>query len=252
MRKLAAFLLVMCLLPLCAAAEGPVTFADDLTGVYTYPEGASYEEARYVYTYRYPQLTADRDIAVMINDVYAYAVSDALGFEAPIQGSAVGEGDPQKRVDITYTLTCLTDEHLSFLISKRTVGGSYDRTVITGHVYALTGSSAGRVISLPYYLGLLDEDDTEEWYQTRQTNKADACVRDMVWEKLLEMEQDGLIDLYDDLTFEELEAGFYPEEDFYLNEAGDPVFYLLAGSVAPQEAGDVLVTISLEDLLDEI
>lgn len=251
MRRIIALLLV-CLLPLCAAAEGSLTFADDLTGVYTYPEGTSPEEARYVYRYCYPQLAGDSSIAVMVNDVYAYAVSDALGFEAPIQGSAVSADDPCKVVEITYTLTCKNETYLSFLISKRTSSGDFARTVSTGHVFALTGSSAGRIISLPYYLGLLDEDDTDEWYQTRQVNKADACVREMVWDKLQQMALDGQIALYDDLVFEELEAGFYPEEDFYLNEAGDPVFYLYAGSVAPEEYGDVLITLPLEDLLDEI
>ena len=51
---------------------------------------------------------------------------------------------------------------------------------------------------------------------------------------------------------EELEAAFYPEEDFYLDENGDPVFYLLENTVALPEAGILLVPISLETLLDEL
>ena len=49
-----------------------------------------------------------------------------------------------------------------------------------------------------------------------------------------------------------VEAVFYPEEDFYLDENGDPVFYLLENTVALPEAGILLVPISLETLLDEL
>ena len=45
---------------------------------------------------------------------------------------------------------------------------------------------------------------------------------------------------------------FYPEEDFYLDEAGDPVFYFQAGSIAPAEEGVLRFPIPLEDLLDEL
>ena len=55
-----------------------------------------------------------------------------------------------------------------------------------------------------------------------------------------------------DCTDEELEAAFYPEEDFYLDENGDPVFYLLENTVALPEAGILLVPISLATLLDEL
>ena len=35
--------------------------------------------------------------------------------------------------------------------------------------------------------------------------------------------------LREDLTEEDLAYGFFPEEDFYLDENGDPVFYLQPG-----------------------
>ena len=66
------------------------------------------------------------------------------------------------------------------------------------------------------------------------------------------MMKSGDVPFYDGLTFEELEAAFYPEEDFYLDESGDPVFYLLENTVALPEAGILLVPISLETLLDEL
>ena len=47
-------------------------------------------------------------------------------------------------------------------------------------------------------------------------------------------------------------GGNRAEEDFYLDENGNPVFYLLENTVALPEAGILLVPISLETLLDEL
>ncbi|MBQ8554897.1 MAG: DUF3298 domain-containing protein [Clostridia bacterium] len=249
--------LILCLLALLlsvpAMAEGtdavPLTFADDLAGVYCYPEGASEAEARYVYRYAYPQIAGNSDIAVMINTTYQLTVTDALGFEVPMLASDVQEGEAQKQVDISYEITCLNDSYLSVAVTKTArSGGELTSHIAAGHVFALTGEKAGTIVSLPYVLGILADDESDEWYKERQTAKADACVRELVWNALQDMD----IALWDDLTFEEFEAGFYPEEDFYLNEDGDPVFFLLAGTVAPEEAGIIQVTIAMETLLDEI
>ena len=50
---------------------------------------------------------------------------------------------------------------------------------------------------------------------------------------------------------EELEYVFFPEEDFYLNEDGAPVFYLQPGIV---DESDVLTTFpfTIEEILDEM
>ena len=92
----------------------------------------------------------------------------------------------------------------------------------------------------------------DTWLQDRQTAKADNCVRELVWAEIERMMKSGDVPFYDGLTFEELEAAFYPEEDFYLDENGDPMFYLLENTVALPEAGILLVPISLETLLDEL
>lgn len=237
------------LLALTSASAETITFADDLTGEYIYPADASEEDARYIYRYCYPQLAGESDLATLINTTYAYTASDAVGFEAPMLATDVQEGDPQKLVQITYEVTCITEEYLSVAIYKRVTVDENTTTVVNGHVFSLTGGKAGMITSLPYILGLLEAGETDEWYLDRQTAKADACVRELIWERL--QSEYGSI-LYDDLTFEEFEAGFYPEEDFYLNQDGDPVFYLMAGSVAEEEEGLLFISISMDELLDEI
>ena len=99
---------------------------------------------------------------------------------------------------------------------------------------------------------LTQDGKVDTWLQDRQTAKADNCVRELVWAEIERMMKSGDVPFYDGLTFEELEAAFYPEEDFYLDENGDPMFYLLENTVALPEAGILLVPISLETLLDEL
>ncbi len=251
MMRILLLLLVLVLAIPAVAEEAPLTFTEDLTGVYLYPEGATEADARYIYRYRYPQLAGNSAIAQLLNTTYQYTATDALGFEAPMIATSLEEGAEAMVVDIGYEITCLTDEYLSVKVTKVVTSADEVSTVVNGHVFALKGTRAGEIISLPYLLGILDDDETDEWYKDRQTQKADNCVRTMLWERLEEMTDEGVA-LYDGLLYEEFEACFYPEEDFYLDENGDPVFFLQENSVAEAEAGILLFPITLDELLDEI
>ena len=132
-----------------------------------------------------------------------------------------------------------------------TVGESVSR-IVKAYTFSLTGSDAGTVTSLPYLLGTIEDGETDEWLIERQIAKTDACVRDMVWALIeQDMKKEGS-PIYEDMTFEEFEWGFFPEEDFYLDEEGRFVFFVQEGMIAPYEAGQFFYTITLEDLLDEI
>lgn len=252
MTRFLVLLLAMLLAFPALAEETALSFEEDLTGVYVYPEGAAEGEARYIYRYRYPQLAGDGNAALVINTTYAYTAEDALSFEAPMIATNQDPEDPPMVVDISYEITCQTADYLSVKVTKVVTQDDYISTVVTGHVFALTGERAGEMISLPYLLGILDNGETDEWYKDRQTQKADDCVRDILWTRLEEMADEGEIPLFDGLLFEEMEACFYPEEDFYLDAQGDPVFFLQENSVAEPEAGILLFPITLEELLDEI
>ncbi len=249
MKKLFIFLLFL-LLTLPALAEGPVEMADPLTGVYTWPEGSNETEARYIYRYSYPQLAGDSELALHFNTTYAYAVDDALGFEVPMLASSLLPDDPQKVVDISFDVTCTTAEYLSVRITKRVTVAGDTTQVVSGHVFALTGPGAGRITNLPVYMGLLAVEETDEWLLTRQTNKADKLVRTLIWAEIASAGADGIY--YDDLTFEEVEASFYPEEDFFLTGEGDLCFYFQPGTIAPEEEGLITFTFPLWLLLDEL
>ena len=74
----------------------------------------------------------------------------------------------------------------------------------------------------------------------------------MVWALIEQAMRDPELQIYKDLTFEEFEWGFYPEEDFYLDAEGNFVFFVQEGVIAPQAIGPFFFTISMDELLDEI
>lgn len=251
MKKLLIPLLILLLTALPALAEDALPqMAAPLEGVYTWPEGSQEADALYVYRYSYPQMVGDDDLAQLFNETYRYAVEDALGFEVPMLASGMAPGDAQKVVEISHEVTCMNAEYLSVVIAKEVrVSGDVMR-VVSGHVFSLQGSHAGRITNLPVYMGLLSPDETDEWLLTRQTNKADKLVRTLVWERI--QSEGAAMGLYDDLTREEIDEGFYPEEDFYLTSDGDLCFYFQAGAIAPEEQGLITFTFPLWLLLDEL
>jgi len=252
MFRLLILLLIAALLPLGSVAEAPVSFADDLTAVYTWPEGAPESEASYVYRCTYPQLAGDEAIAQTINNIYQYEVSYALDFDCPMNGSSHDPAEGQMQVDVTYEVTHLSSDHLSIRIDKEVTIGESCVRVVTAHIFPLTGERAGTVISLPYLLGVIKQGETDEWLIDRQTAKVDACARDMVWflvERAMKQENSPI---YPDMTLEEFEWGFYPEEDFFLDEEGNFVFFVQEGVIAPAEAGQFFFPVTLDELLDEL
>lgn len=252
MFRLLILFLALTLMPIAGLAEAPLTFAEDIAGVYTWPEGSSEAEASYVYRYAYPRAEGTSTVALTINNIFLYEESDALGFECPMIGSSHPAEDGQMEVVIEYEITHLSDEYLSVRIDKTvTVGADITRTV-KAFTFALTGPDAGTVTSLPYLLGVIEQGETDEWLIERQTAKADTCARDMVWALVEDaMGEEGSL-IYADLAYEEFEWGFYPEEDFYLDEEGNFVFFIQENIIAPTEAGQYFFTVSLDELLDEI
>ncbi len=252
MFRLLILLLTLTLLPLGGLAEAPVTLVDDLTGVYVWPEGASEAEASYVYRFTYPQFAGDEGIAQTINNIYQYEVSYAMDFDCPMNGSSHDPAEGQMQVDVTYEVTHLSSDYLSLKIHKQLAVGESCTRVVTAHTFPLTGERTGTVISLPFLLGILDRQENDEWLIERQTAKVDDCVRELVWAQIEKaMRQEGSA-IYQDMTFEEFEQYCYPEEEFYLNEEGDLVFFITEGIIAPQEVGHFFFTITMEELLDEL
>ena len=250
MRKLALILALV--LTLCSAAlAAPLVPDGDFAGVMTYPEDVPEAEAAYVYRYAYPHLPETDEVNRTINGFFTYAVEDAAAFAVPMNGEVAEQQGVPAYTDITSEITCSSEDYFCVAITSRTVFGDTENVTLSAHTFARGGAKAGSAIALPALLGILAGNETDDWLQDRQTAKADDCVRGMVWERIEDMRSEGF-PFWEDFDEEYFAAVFYPEEDFYLDEAGDPVFFLQAGSAAPEEEGILRFPVTLEDLLDEL
>lgn len=251
MKKLISLLLVLLVCSAAALAE-PVTLTDPLAGEAYWPEDADAATAMYVYRYHYPQVAGEGEVALMINEHYAYLLSDALGFALPMAEGLIENPDVQAYTHITSEITCHSDDYLCVKITTENFMGAAISNVVSAHTFALTGGKAGCVVNLPYLLGLLDADETDEWLLTRQTDKADSCVRGLIWEIIRQQQAEGAVAYYEGVTYEMLEGCFYPEEDFYLDAEGNLVFFIQESLMAPSTEGVLYFPFTLEELLDEI
>lgn len=251
MKQLFACALALMLLVSTALAE-PLTLGPDLTGVACWPDGSDETTATYVYRYRYPTAAGDDEVSAMINEHYLYLVEDALAFQVPMTGEELAGSEIQSTTTILSEITCNNDNYLSVKVTSVSEIGAAASTVLAAHTFARTGDKAGAVVNLPYMLGILSADETDPWMQERQTAKADSMVLNLIWDIIQQQLARGEVAYYDDLTFDLLQATFYPEEDFYLDESGNPVFFIQEAMVAPASEGVLYFPFSMEELLDEI
>ena len=255
MKRLLILFLALTLFISAASAEGLLTLADPLSGVICWPEGSDEATAAYVYRYSYPQVAGEGEIVDLINGTYAYEVSDAIGFRVPMNAEALDlETGVQFYTTVGYEITCLNERFLSVKITSESFLGQSTTTIVAGHTFTLSdGVKTGEVTSLPFLLGILDEKDlTDEWMKDRQTAKADECVQGLVWEIIEDQIMAGEVNYYDELTYEDFCYSFYPEEAYYLDENGNPVFFIQEGFIAPVSEGVLLFPFTMEELLDEI
>lgn len=251
MRRILPFLLVLSLLAAPALADPLVLlddYAEDVSELY---DDADPSAGRFVYSCRYPHVDENAEGSMGINTFYSEQLEYERGFTMPIIRDAF-EGYDSSTV-ISYTVTCNNDDYFSVLITKEEINPDVTRTTWTGNVFSRKEGNNGNTFSLPKLLGILSPDENEEWKQDFQTEKADNLIREMVW-NMIEKNEEGLD--YNGLTEETLAHIFFPEEDFYLDENGDPVFYLQPGDVwydgVPEGAGLIVFPITLEEIQDEL
>lgn len=251
MKKVLLMVLTAALLFSSAMAE-PLTLASDLAGEAFWPEDATADNATYVYRYAYPQVEDNDETCQMINEFYGYLVEDALAFTVPMTADGLETGGVQAYTNIASQVTCNSDAWFSVLVTTETFLGASTSEVYAGHTFARTGAKAGTVVSLPYLLGILDPEEEDTWMQDRQTQKANELVWGLVWDIIEQQKADGTVAYDEDLTYEGLCADFYPEEDFYLDADGNPVFFLQAATVASAAEGVLTFPFSMAELLDEV
>ena len=248
MKRLLVFFLVLTLFCPAALAD-PLPLLEDYSEDIAEPYDETDPSAgTFVYSYRYPHVDETAEGGSGINVFYLDLIDYDLGFTVPFLQDSF-EGYDSSTV-ITYEITCNNDDYFSVLVRKEENNPDTSRVYWTGNVFARKNGGSGTTTNLPRYLGILETASNDTWLEDRQTAKADKLVREMVWDRI--SDTGAGIPWYPDFTEEELSHVFFPEEDFYLDETGNPVFFLQPGVAAPEDAGLLVFPIPLEDILDEL
>jgi len=246
MKRLFPILSVLLLICVSALAD-PLPLLEDYTGEIK----EDYDGGTFLFSYRYPHVDENAEGGDAINAFISQElINYKLEFDVPIiQDVYESEGDSFSMV-IDYLTTCNNDEYFSFLVKTDRMDPDQTLTYYEGYVFSRKNGGNGKTYTLPKFLGILESNENDTWLQDRQTGKADKLIRELVWEIIRENEEG--IAYYDTFTEESLEAEFFPEENFYLDENGDPVFYLQPDIAAPASFGLLTFSIPLEDILDEL
>ena len=240
MKRFILILIVLCLAASAAAAD-PLPLLDDYTDeIVQLIDEEDPSAGRLVYSYRYPHVDEEAEGGAEINAFFEDLIS--------LSEFQLGYNPGETTVD--YSVTCNNDEYFSILV--KTVKTSEEQSLLywDGYVFSRKNGSPGQTWTLPRLLGTLAQNENDTWLQDRQTEKADALLVDMVWDMIEDNEED--IDFFPEFTKEELSHVFFPEENFYLDDTGNPVFYIQPGVAAPETAGLLTFSVSLEDILDEL
>ena len=250
-RRLLALLLLTVLALPCAALADPLPLVDDLAGEIVIPYDENDPSAgSFTYVYAYPAADPAHPDADLINTFFEYEASDTAAFRAPMDAENWQPLGVTARKEVSCTVTCNNDSFFSALIQTRETADGETYASFRGAVFSRLDPKPGFTITLPQLLGILSVTEGDTWLQERQTEKADACVRALIWERIEDNPED--LPFFDGFTEEDLARIFYPEEDFYLDENGTPVFFLQPGDAAPAEAGLITFPLPLEEILDEM
>ena len=249
MRKL---LLLVCCLLLClgTVCAEPLTLAPDLSGSMTYPEEAAPEDVIYTYTYVLPQVEGDGETEESINAFYAYQEKDVGDYTIYVKSSGITDPSQPAWSRFTYRITANTDAYFSVLQTEETLMDGVRSVSYQAQTFGRSTRKPGSVLSLPYLLGILDEEEADEWLLDRQTNRANACIRTLVAEAL---ERRGIVDISE----EDLLYDFIPEEDFYYDAETDSLVfflqpYLFEGTEYGESGEMVCFPFTVEEILDEL
>lgn len=243
-KRFLSLLLVLVLCTVSALAD-PLALREDLFSSISEPCDENDPSAgTFVFSYRYPRVNDEGEDGAAINAFFRAKAEYLEDFTIPMYR---GEN---ASTEWTYTVTCNNDEYFSLLLKreKTTENGTAEKW--EGYVFSRKHPDPGSSYTLPKFLNILDANENEEWIQEHQNEKANEAVRGLVWDMI--QENEAGIDFFPDYLEEYLLEDLNPEEDYYLDENGEPVFYLNPGIAAPAEFGLLTFPITLEEIDDEL
>ena len=225
MKRLLVPLLILLLVASAAMAD-PLPLLDNLSETITVPyDDQDPSAGQYVYTYSYPCADPEDPTAYRINSFYEYLIKDTKDYTIPNLSEYYAGQHQNVTVDISYEVTCNNDEFFSVLIHKTEQVDSLTSESWEGNTFSRLNGMPDSTFDLPRLLGTLEVGEHDDWLENRQTRKANEAVWNLVWE-IIEQNQDGLYN--PDYTKEDLTFDLAPESDFFLDESGNPVFYVIS------------------------
>ncbi len=243
---LAVILLLGCFM--APASAKTLELASPLAGEAAFPEGSAVDSAKFLLTYAYPQVTPEMDTDTNINVFYQELIDDLMQLTAPMlydEASATLDDNVSAYMHINYQVTANTDDFFSVLLTQEQFMGVAESQTLLASVFARTGDSAGGLVTLPYVMGISEDDEASA------TKLVDTAYR-LVWDIIVEQMQAGTVEYFEELTEENLFAEFYPESDFYLDEQGNIVFFVQPSVIASGAAGALTFPFSPDELRSEM
>ena len=259
MRRTSFFLTILLLSAFSFALADPLLLAPDLADTVTVVyDGNDPSAGAYVYSYRYPCADDSDPNAYRINSFYEYLVKDTLDYTIPNLSEYYAAQGQNVAVDVSYEITCNSEAFFSVLLHRtETVDGELSESW-EGHTFSRLNGMPDSTFDLPRLLGTLEVGEHDDWLENRQTQKASEAVWNLIWETI-EENKGGLYN--PEYTKEDLTFDLAPESDFYLDETGNPVFFV---AVSPEATGGgfslaadpscglLRFPLSLEDIEDEM
>ena len=250
MKRTVLLLLALILFSASALAD-PIPLLEDysLDYVLRYDENDP-SAGQYEYICHYPHVDPEAPGAAAIDSYYEYKDNDSRNFSAMINAEYYKENRISGRTEITYTVTCNNDRFFSVLFTITDASEGNEAVSYVANVFSREEGRGDSTYTLPQLLNTLSITEDDEFVEKRATEKADKLVRGMIWKMIRENEAG--VEYYDDFDETQLEENYNPEEDFYLDENGDPVFFLQPGMAADDSFGLLTFPIPLDDILDEL
>lgn len=250
MKRIALLVLVLSMILSCALAA-PLEAAPGFEGAVYFPEGSDESTASYRFMYRFPQVVAQSEADEAINAFFSYQLNDALMFSAPLHAEGAEE-NAGAYTQIAYQITCNDDEYFSVLFSQEQFQGAASNNNWTAFTFFRQGENAGEPVSLANILGLSNPLENDGLGYERSTEQSSVLVYDLIWEIIEEKMQNGEGDFFEGLTKADLEAEFYPENDFYMDQDRNLVFFIQPAMIATSAAGILTFPFSIDELLSEL
>ena len=255
-RFLSLFLILFLLVP-PVSADPLLPEEDYAEDIIVFYNGTDDSDGRYLYSYRYPRVSdSDPDdlSAVCVNEFYRKKIQEYKVDYIPSLADYYSSISQSVTVQVAYEIKCNNDDYFSVLIHRTEDVGDEIIETWEGNTFSRSGELIGSLTSVPSLLGILDEGGNDEWLEDRQSRKTSEALCTLVWEAILD--NPGGIEYYADLEKEDLEDLIDPvfslDHDFWMDDAGNLVYFILPGRIAPADAGLLTYTFALKELRDEL